>query len=71
MAPSGGVPDVRGGQAYFGSSAAPVFGHVTYIAIVALIPNIAASAVLGLVCRKSGLQDGYDETQPVSCTANR
>jgi hypothetical protein len=40
------------------------------MAIVALIPNIAASAALTLVCRKSGLQDGYDETQPVSCTAN-
>jgi hypothetical protein len=47
-----------------------VFGHVTYIAVVALTPNIAASAVLTLVCRNSGLQDGYDETQPVSCTAN-
>src|SRR5512142_98173 len=41
-----------GGQAHFGASAAPVFGHVTYIAIVALILNVAVTAVLTVVFRK-------------------
>jgi solute:Na+ symporter, SSS family len=53
-----------GGQAHFGSSAAPVFGHVTYIAITALVVNLAVAAVLTVVFRKAGLQDGYDETRP-------
>ena len=30
-----------GGQAHFGGSAAPVFGHTTYIAITALLLNLA------------------------------
>ena len=70
MARSGGVPDVRRQPSLlrFLHSAGVRPRHL--IAIVALIPNIVASAVLTLVCRKSGLQDGYDETQPVSCTAN-
>ena len=53
-----------GGQAHFGASAAPVFGHVTYIAIAALILNLAVSAVLTVVFRFTGLQDGYDATKP-------
>jgi SSS family solute:Na+ symporter len=53
-----------GGQAHFGGSAAPVFGHVTYIAIAALILNVAVAAVLTLVFRRIGLQDGYDATRP-------
>jgi solute:Na+ symporter, SSS family len=53
-----------GGQAHFGASAAPVFGHVTYIAITALVLNIAVAAALTLVFRKVGLQDGYDATRP-------
>jgi hypothetical protein len=53
-----------GGQAHFGASTAPVFGHTTYIAITALILNLAISAVLTLVFRWIGLQDGYDETRP-------
>jgi len=53
-----------GGQAHFGASAAPVFGHVTYIAIAALILNLAVSAVLTIVFRVTGLQDGYDATRP-------
>ena len=53
-----------GGQAHFGASAAPVFGHVTYIAIAALILNLAVSAVLTVFFRFSGLQDGYDATKP-------
>jgi hypothetical protein len=52
-----------GGQAHFGSSAAPVFGHVTYIAITALILNLVVATALTPVFRKIGLQDGYDETR--------
>jgi solute:Na+ symporter, SSS family len=53
-----------GGQAHFGASVAPVFGHTTYIAVTALIINLVVAAVLTLVFRKIGLQDGYDETRP-------
>jgi SSS family solute:Na+ symporter len=53
-----------GGQSHFGGSAAPVFGHVTYIAITALILNVAVAALLTLVFRALGTQDGYDETRP-------
>jgi solute:Na+ symporter, SSS family len=59
-----------GGQAHFGGSAAPVFGHTTYIAITALIINVAVSAVLTLLFRKIGLQDGYDETRPADYVAD-
>jgi hypothetical protein len=53
-----------GGQAHFGASTAPVFGHTTYIAMTALVLNLAISAVLTVVFRRIGLQDGYDETRP-------
>ena len=53
-----------GGQAHFGASVAPVFGHTTYIAVTALIVNLLVATVLTLVFRKIGLQDGYDETRP-------
>jgi Sodium:solute symporter family len=59
-----------GGQAHFGSSAAPVFGHVTYIAITALILNLVVAAALTPVFRKIGLQDGYDETRPADYVAD-
>jgi hypothetical protein len=59
-----------GGQAHFGGSAAPVFGHTTYIAITALLLNLAVSAVLTLVFRWFGLQDGYDETRPADYIAD-
>jgi solute:Na+ symporter, SSS family len=59
-----------GGQAHFGASAAPVFGHVTYIAIAALILNLAVSAVLTVVFRVTGLQDGYDATKPSDYVAD-
>jgi solute:Na+ symporter, SSS family len=59
-----------GGQAHFGASTTLVFGHVTYIAIVALILNVAVSAVLTLVFRWAGLQDGYDETRPADYVAD-
>jgi solute:Na+ symporter, SSS family len=59
-----------GGQAHFGSSAAPVFGHITYIAITALALNLVVTALLTVIFRKIGLQDGYDETRPADYTAN-
>jgi SSS family solute:Na+ symporter len=59
-----------GGQAHFATSAAPVFGHTTYIAITALILNVAVSAVLTVLFRKIGLQDGYDETRPADYLAD-
>jgi SSS family solute:Na+ symporter len=59
-----------GGQAHFGASAAPVFGHITYIAVTALILNVVVVAALTLVFRKVGLQDGYDETRPADYYAD-
>jgi SSS family solute:Na+ symporter len=53
-----------GGQSHFGGSAAPLFGHVTYIAITALILNLAVSTLFTVVFRSAGVQDGYDETKP-------
>ena len=41
-----------------------MFGHVTYIAITALVVNLAVAAVLTLVFRAVRLPDGYDETRP-------
>ena len=59
-----------GGQAHFGASASVVFGHTTYIAITALILNLAVSAVLTVVFRRFGLRDGYDETRPSDYAAD-
>src|SRR5207302_75367 len=59
-----------GGQAHFGGSAAPVFGHTTYIAITALILNLAVSAALSVVFKRFGLRDGYDETRPADYVAD-
>jgi SSS family solute:Na+ symporter len=49
---------------------APVFGHTTYIAITALIINLAVTTVLTLLFRQIGLQDGYDETRPADYSAD-
>jgi solute:Na+ symporter, SSS family len=51
------------GQLHFGASTAPVFGHVTYIAVTAFVLNLAVSVVLTLIFRALRLPDGYDETQ--------
>ncbi len=59
-----------GGQPHFGGSASSVLGHTTYIAITALILNVAVSAVLTVVFRKVGLQDGWDETRRADYTAD-
>jgi hypothetical protein len=59
-----------GGQAHFGASAAPVFGHTTYIAITALLLNLAVSAVLSVAFKAFGLPDGYDETKAADYLAD-
>ena len=59
-----------GGQAHFGGSATPVFGHIAYIAITALILNLAVAALLTLVFRLIHLQDGWDATKPGDYTAD-
>jgi len=59
-----------GGQAHFGGSSAPVFGHTTYIAITALILNLIVSALLTVVFRWIKMQDGYDETRPADYIAD-
>jgi solute:Na+ symporter, SSS family len=58
------------GQAHFGASTAPILGHVTYIAIAALVINLAVTVVLTLVFRLAGLPDGYDETRRADYTAD-
>jgi len=59
-----------GGQAHFGASVTPVFGHTTYIAIAALIVNLVVTTLLTLVFHKFGLKDGYDETRPADYSAD-
>ena len=59
-----------GGQQHFGASTAPVFGHTTYIAITALLINLAVAAVLTLIFRAVRLRDGYDETRPADYSAD-
>ncbi len=59
-----------GTQAHFGGSAAPVFGHVIYIAIAALVINLVVAVVLTLVFRAIKLPAGTDETQPANFTAD-
>ena len=59
-----------GGQAHFGGSSAPLFGHVTYIAVAALVLNLVVAAVLTLVFRVLRVQDGYDETRPSDYVAD-
>ena len=57
-------------QSHFATSSAPVFGHITYIAIVALILNVAVTAVFTVIFRKAGVQDGWDETKPADYIAD-
>jgi solute:Na+ symporter, SSS family len=59
-----------GTQAHFGGSSAPVFGHVTYIAIAALVINLVVSVVLTVVFRAVKLPAGADETQPAQYEAD-
>jgi SSS family solute:Na+ symporter len=57
-------------QAHFASSSAPLFGHITYIAVVALILNVAVSALFTVIFRRTGVQDGWDETKPADYIAD-
>jgi solute:Na+ symporter, SSS family len=59
-----------GGQAHFGASAAPVFGHITYIAVAALVLNLVITIVLTVLFRAMRLPDGYDETRLADYTAD-
>jgi SSS family solute:Na+ symporter len=52
-----------GGQAHFGASTAPVFGHVVYIAVTALVVNLIVAVVLTPVFRALKASNGYDETR--------
>ena len=58
------------GQAHFGASTAPVLGHVTYIAITALVINLVVTVALTLVFQLVKLPDGYDETRPADYTVD-
>ena len=58
------------GQAHFGASTAPVFGHITYIAVTALALNLGLSVLFTLVFRAMRLPDGYDETRPADYLAD-
>jgi solute:Na+ symporter, SSS family len=58
------------GQAHFGASTAPILGHVTYIAIAALVINLVVTVVLTLVFRLVRLPDGYDETRSADYTVD-
>ena len=58
------------GQAHFGASTAPVFGHVTYIAVTALALNLVLSVLLTVLFRAMRLPDGYDETRPADYLAD-
>jgi solute:Na+ symporter, SSS family len=58
------------GQAHFGASTAPILGHVTYIAVAALVINLVVTVVLTLVFRLARLPDGYDETRPADYTVD-
>ena len=57
-------------QSHFASSSVPIFGHITYIAMIALLLNVAVTVVFTLIFRKIGIQDGYDETRPSDYTAD-
>ena len=59
-----------GGQAHFGASTAPVLGHITYIAISALVLNLVVAVAGTFLFRALGLPDGYDETRPADYSAD-
>ncbi len=58
------------GQAHFGASTAPVFGHITYIAVTALALNLLLSVLFTLLFQAMQLPDGYDETRPADYLAD-
>jgi SSS family solute:Na+ symporter len=64
-APVAGQPN-----SHFGTSTAPVFGHVMYIAIAAFVLNLAIAIVGTVVFRALRLPEGADETLPHQFTAD-
>ncbi len=52
------------GQLHFGSSTAPILGHIIYIAIAAFVLNLVITIVLTLIFHAVKLPAGVDETQP-------
>jgi len=59
--PAPGVPG-----SHFGASTAnvPVFNHIVYIALTALVINLVVAAILTVVFRLAKLPAGADETAP-------
>jgi solute:Na+ symporter, SSS family len=58
------------GQLHFGSSVAPILGHIIYIAIAAFVLNLVISIVLTFIFRALKLPAGVDETQPAQYDAD-
>ena len=58
------------GQAHFGSSTAPILGHIMYIGFAAFVLNVVVSTVLTLIFKATKLPEGTDETQPAQYTAD-
>ena len=66
-----GVPDARAtARRTSAPRTAPVFGHITYIAVTALALNLVLSVLFTLVFRAMRLPDGYDETRPADYLAD-
>ncbi len=59
-----------GGQAHFGASIAPVFGHITYIALAALAVNLLVAVVLTPIFRAFRLSTGYVEAHSAHFSAD-
>jgi solute:Na+ symporter, SSS family len=59
-----------GGQAHFGASIAPVFGHITYIAVAALVVNLVVAVALTPIFRAFRLPTGYVEAESVHFSAD-
>ncbi len=59
------------GQAHFGSSTAPILGHIMYIGFAAFIINAVVAVVLTLIFNATHLPAGTDETRPASTPPTR
>jgi SSS family solute:Na+ symporter len=57
-----------GTQKHFGTSSAPILGHIIYIGFAALIMNLVIAIVLTLIFRAVRLPAGTDETEPSNYT---
>jgi solute:Na+ symporter, SSS family len=64
------VPVAGQPHSHFGGSVAPVLGHTVYIAVTALVINLAVAFVLTLAFRAAGVPAGTDETLPSHYTAD-